>query len=60
MWLGFAGLPVDLAASHVKMMHFSVKILEKDTVPFCLESKFIRVVFEVDLLMHWDLCFPKR
>lgn len=51
MCLGFAELPFDLAAFHVKMTHFSVKILEKVTVLFCIVFK---------LLMHGDLCLSRR
>lgn len=55
-WLGLDGIAF---ASHVHiMLFFSVKMLEKDTVAFCM--KFIYVVLEVYLLMHRDLHFPIR
>lgn len=33
---------------------------EKGIVPFCMEPKFIHVVFEIFLSMHWDLSFPLK
>lgn len=45
--LGSAGLPMDLAASHVERMYFSVQMQGKGIAPFSMESKFTHVVFEI-------------
>lgn len=43
---------MDLAASHVERMYFSVQMQGKGIAPFSMESKFTHVVFEMYLFLN--------